>query len=72
MKFNRYILNMILPQGVFNIIIDYKYQLEHTEKYRLVMSELRSNFLFNHVISLYRMFRTHYVHQQSILDWGWW
>ena len=69
---NGYILNMKLPAVVLKIILDYKYQLEHAEKYKRVMSELRSQILFNRVLSLYTMSRSHYVHQQAILDWGWW
>ena len=61
-----------LPDVVLNIIFDYKSQLEHTDKYRRVMIELRSHILFTRVLSLYGMFRSHFVHQQVILDWGWW
>ena len=61
-----------LPNAVVDIILDYKYQLEHAEMYAGVLRQLRTKMLFKRVVSLYKLLRSSWVEQQSILDWGWW
>ena len=44
---------MTLPQDVIAIINEYRYGLEHYDKFKLVLCELRYKHFFQHVCRLY-------------------